>query len=337
MVSFLSFAVLAYTFFIPCLADGLPYYVHPTCVHNDSGVQEAIEEAVLMAQRSVARLDTKDPDIRKVFWYTFGADISRRTSNIPMRKVRKIMKGIGDMKGVETMQDSVVRIICDHDKRWKPPPEDMKLQKDKLGNDLPDWSQDSLKPSDERALIDAEQLKDGTLDTEPWRLNFGHKRVCHERGSIAMYTLTYHGSIPKFGKGRADVTICSPFDRAPVTTLRKLMTIPDFDIVRDTTLVGSRDSPPTAMAPTALMSFMLLHELTHLVDFDREDVPEPDPYGWQHIIHMSLESRLLNADNYAFLGLLALLGDYRVKLDGDQRRAKGGYLVNTDYDFGFRP
>jgi hypothetical protein len=64
-----------------------------------------------------------------------------------------------------------------------------------------------------------------------------------------------------------------------------------------------------------MVSHTMLHELAHAVSisegkFAIQDLPDKDhAYGWDNVITKDGATAVKNADNYAFLGLWAVLGD----------------------------
>ena len=63
-----------------------------------------------------------------------------------------------------------------------------------------------------------------------------------------------------------------------------------------------------------------------------EDVKLPDgteAYGWTKIMTLDTKSRLINAENYMFLGLLARFETLGVYLDPNGANANAGGLVKA--------
>lgn len=77
----------------------------------------------------------------------------------------------------------------------------------------------------------------------------------------------------------------------------------------------------------------MYHETTHIAGLDLHDVELPDgtvAYGWTRSTALNTRSRLINADNYMFLGLLARYETLGVYLDpDDEANANLGGLVKA--------
>lgn len=65
-----------------------------------------------------------------------------------------------------------------------------------------------------------------------------------------------------------------------------------------------------------MVSATILHEFAHAVSaqngkFVVKDLPDKDhAYGWSNVISKEASIAVKNADNYAFLGLWAVFGDF---------------------------
>lgn len=81
-----------------------------------------------------------------------------------------------------------------------------------------------------------------------------------------------------------------------------------------------------------ILSAALYHETTHMAGLGLNDVKTPDgetAYGWTKIMQLGTKQRLMNADNYLFLGLLARYEKLGVCLHPDAAEAKAGTLVRA--------
>lgn len=81
-----------------------------------------------------------------------------------------------------------------------------------------------------------------------------------------------------------------------------------------------------------ILSAALYHETTHIAGMDLGDFLLPDgtiAYGWTKIMELNTRSRLINAENYVFLGLLARYETLGVYLDPNEANANAGGLVKA--------
>ena len=82
-----------------------------------------------------------------------------------------------------------------------------------------------------------------------------------------------------------------------------------------------------------IVSAALYHETTHIAGLDLRDVPLPDgtiAYGWTRSMALNTRCRLVIADNYMFLGILARFETLGVYLDPiDEANANSGGLVKA--------
>jgi len=86
-----------------------------------------------------------------------------------------------------------------------------------------------------------------------------------------------------------------------------------------------------------MISHTIIHELTHAVSLDGgefkvTDLPDKDhAYGWNNVITKAAPIAVTNADNYAYLGLWAIIADFgytlsRVGEKDHEEDAVEGYL-----------
>ena len=82
------------------------------------------------------------------------------------------------------------------------------------------------------------------------------------------------------------------------------------------------------------MSAVMYHESTHWTGVELDDTlleDNSEAYGWQKIQDIdNPKGRLLNADSYMFLGLLARYESLGYWLDPDKRRNGLGVIVKAD-------
>ncbi|KAF2760254.1 hypothetical protein EJ05DRAFT_484013 [Pseudovirgaria hyperparasitica] len=325
MILWAAFAVFASFYFSPSLA--VQYDIDSSCSFKLANVGAAIEEAILMARRSVERLDNAaadhtnaddhtttdhtaaghiiadhtiadhtaaDHDIGILFSRIFHTTISDQEA---VQDVRNIMDSIANITRNIDGGEADLTLYCDNDARWQQGP--------------------------------------GTyyLPTDP-HFKLPRAPACRSPGTLAtMYSVPLDH--PRHDKLFAQITVC---DRLATMSLSTLQDYLGFDWSTG----GLMD--PT-VNPYHLLSVYLLHELTHFPAWQRPLTEEsgvvydvgPNSYWWQNIIQKPREDALINADNYAFFGLLAHLGDSGLKLSDDGWQV--GTLVHTEFrpmmNFGF--
>ncbi|KAF2763352.1 hypothetical protein EJ05DRAFT_35329 [Pseudovirgaria hyperparasitica] len=280
----------------PCLA-AVHYWVDYDCYAMPMAT-EAIAEAILMAQRSYDRLSNaaNDPDIQILFSRIYHTTINDRRA---VEHVRRIMYGIANIKEVLSREESNTIIYCDNDARWQPVPGQATFP-----GGTQEW-----------------------FDVNDPHFRFVGRPSCKD-GSTSAVTYKAPNHHPLFSTGLAQVTICN------IGVSRTRSTIAHHDYF-DWSLGSLMYNPEwSSMNPYDTASVTVLHEFTHLPDFGILDVP-PDPYWWHNIIRKPTGQALMNADNYAFFGLLAHLGDYGFKLS--DREWKAGVITRSTYRPGGRP
>ncbi|KAF2756332.1 hypothetical protein EJ05DRAFT_512011 [Pseudovirgaria hyperparasitica] len=298
MVSLTLLTMLTSLFPLPSFAI-VYYHVHPTCTEKPA-MTEAIKEAIHMARRVYDRMWANDADIQKLLSRIFKIE---HKSGAAWNEVLSVMGGIGSAQPKD-VREANTHIYCDGDQRWQ-----------FLENEWFDMS-----PETSIMLY-------GSRVPQFWMKNTPRCRPEY-RGDNYAVTYISQGQIgPLTHPKDNSITICAPYCDAEYTTIEKSVNDLWLDTpLSDTTKNSTRTKK--LLGPNGLASITLLHEFTHLVDFDKIDhVPA---YHWNNVIEKSAENALINADNYAYLGLLVLLGDYRIKLDDDETRSYAGYLVKTE-------
>ena len=100
------------------------------------------------------------------------------------------------------------------------------------------------------------------------------------------------------------------------------------------TLTPPRRNPPLALSQPQygnIVSASLYHESTHMAGIHLADVDLDDgspAYGWSRIMQLDTTvERLMNADSYTFLGLLARYETLGWYLDPCRGRGSGGFVT----------
>ncbi|MCJ1378821.1 hypothetical protein MMC17_001920 [Xylographa soralifera] len=291
--------------------QGLTVWVdHTSCAPRGvNRLGNSLVEAIEMAQRASTRMaaNPADPDQVSYFQRIFRAVL--RLGDPAVVEVLNVLgpgHGIGSFVITTDQAASDVRLYCDDDQagigRWRPVP------------DIP-----HLPPG-----VKANSARKAGVDQE-WEDPVNHiRRVrktngCQDkdsRGNPNTFAETYILLPPVAVAGqnprRSSITIC---DMSLATDVFKALT----DLPYKKNIAELK----TMNAFESLTSMTLLHEFTHTKTWDKDD----EAYGWEEIQKLSAARALVNADSYAYLGLLAKLEDRFWRLSRKPSEAEQGRLV----------
>ncbi|KAF2754208.1 hypothetical protein EJ05DRAFT_514220 [Pseudovirgaria hyperparasitica] len=267
----------------------LTYYMDTSC-NPYPAVGRALPEALTMARRSNARLGANDPDIQVAFQRIFNTGTDNGAA---VAEVRRIMGGIADMTETNDRESSGVRIYCNED-RWS-------LQKDRERTNKLIKKNSSRNPGD--------QIWIDTTNNIPYAGPPGCK-VQDRIGQV------FHWPRLPLQASHSTMSLCKPWIEDRIATIKEQ---------------GKRDFSRlrlTGAGLSQLLSFIVLHELTHVPPFRTKDVHPA--YEWNNVVSKSTADAIRNAENYAFFGLLAVLGDANYKLEHTKPEQNwSGLLIHT--------
>ncbi|KAL9125564.1 MAG: hypothetical protein Q9217_005245 [Psora testacea] len=136
----------------------------------------------------------------------------------------------------------------------------------------------------------------------------------------------YYNKLPptNLQKFRSSITICDiAFDEEYV-----FQKFPEIEIIEEDPHM-SKDFSHNYWR--RIMPGALLHEATHTHPFRTRDVAGEKSHGWKNIMELNTTQSISNADNYMHLALLATLGDWGIRLDEDQDKAKAAFDLGLPY------
>ncbi|MCJ1292952.1 hypothetical protein MMC34_004505 [Xylographa carneopallida] len=270
---------------------------------------DTVSEAIQMAQRASTRISTNPADPNQVSYFQRIFKAVLQAADPAVVEVLNVLgpgNGIGSFVVTANQAASDVRLYCDDDRsgvgRWRPVP------------DIPHL------PSG----VKANSARTAGVDQE-WEDPVNHiRRVrktkgCQDRDSTGnpntfaeTYILLPPGAVAGQNPRRSSITICDM--SLAVDVYKALTDLPKKKNIADLKIMDAFES---------LTSMTLLHELTHTRTWDKDD----EGYGWKRIQTLSTARALLNADSYAYLGLLAKLEDRFWRLSKKPSEAEDGKLV----------
>ncbi|KAF2196222.1 hypothetical protein GQ43DRAFT_445316 [Delitschia confertaspora ATCC 74209] len=185
--------------------------------------------------------------------------------------VKKTMDDIASWTSTTSLKESDIRIFCDQDKRW---------EEKKVKGVIKGW----FDPINNMvSQIQPSCLKEGI--------------------NGRTYSRLAKGDHKDHNKNRVAISICDvTFD--PTQIIEVPLHIEDAVEKGDITEDGE------FKFLSVLVSHTILHEMAHAADKDIKDLPDKETaYGWEEVIKKDSREASRNADNYAFLGLAAILAD----------------------------
>ncbi|KAL9625496.1 MAG: hypothetical protein Q9160_000206 [Pyrenula sp. 1 TL-2023] len=106
--------------------------------------------------------------------------------------------------------------------------------------------------------------------------------------------------------------------------------VPQTDDISDLNNDNINEGEPGIDAFDVMTGLVLMHELTHMLPLDTKDMLSSDgekAYAWERIVKLGPDPANTNADNFAYLALLAKLADRGFRLATNVQEAYNGNLL----------
>ncbi|KAF2758459.1 hypothetical protein EJ05DRAFT_510383 [Pseudovirgaria hyperparasitica] len=326
MVSLVLFTLFTCLLRLP-LITALKYHIDSSCTHR-TGVRPSVNEAIYAAQRTWSRMEgyTEDDDIKHILWRLFGIETPDHPLFLHILSVMRRMGEATEIVNEPSQEDLVTRIFCDDDNRWKK--SSVTTKKYYFWQTTSDiWI--DMTP----------QFRSVRGGITNYLFSRSTPPDCTNKDKRAVVTL-YNSTDEMYNS----MTICEPYSRMSGLTLERLAEdYPDEIPLRDN----------RAPSPKTVFSMIILYHLLNTAEFKNLIQPLPSVYlDWEPCVIMPERMAARNVQNYAYLAMLALLGDYGLTLhyrpdededesefdspeEYDDYQDRGtptfGYLVRTPY------
>ncbi|KAF2755953.1 hypothetical protein EJ05DRAFT_518542 [Pseudovirgaria hyperparasitica] len=319
------------------LSSARTYAWHESCdKYSDfPGVKDVMDEVIRSARLAHRYLELKDspPGIDRAFRRMFDPrDPSAYESTA--RRVASVMRSVTEMRPSPQFFDAEALFYCDNDKRWK-----IKLDQESGQSPLQEMIKSWRRQFPSLHTKKDEEIIERLLMYSPTRVR---GMVTFEDAESGMVTNDFPGCMdPEYS---TSVGAIMYRDQAPSTAdtipeSRNTLTLCDavlksgFRTMEHYVQEATKNDPHRVLnlqvfEADKLVSFLsltLLHELMHVLYTEIGD--EKYGTGWTACQQLPTSAALINAESYAYFGILALLFEMGYELSSSPREAYVGKLV----------
>ncbi|MCJ1279374.1 hypothetical protein MMC21_007198 [Puttea exsequens] len=315
MHTYIALILAATLFQNHIVAAAASYWIDQSCITKNANFAATVAESMNMASSAASKNQAGDADLEYIARYIFNMNSLSAAAQIQKNyKLRNILQDIGGMTKAPDLKSASVRIYCDNDTRWEldtdrpNTPEALQNAKQTLPNQ---WWVDKVNGFRKKGTP---QCQRRTLFPNAYTSAITGNTIKSRTNQADDYGLTYDSTMvrPRNVVTLCDLSLLPQAGRFPFFTVAEVITFDKRNILG---YLASKFA--------SVISFILLHELTHCKPWETLDVNPA--YGWSNILINP--DPFNNADNYAFYGLFSLLLDNDYCLAQDDVGARAGTIV----------